>query len=114
MMRLFGEELDCELLEQSTLYQMYISVLESQENNDFFSVLYRLDDEFALELSSNIYLYHLIPQKNDIYTLLVPWLYADGKKYLGDTWWEGDDEIINNIKSLSVVEFLKRYKGYYG
>ena len=43
---------------------------------------------------------------------IVPWHYADSKMYIGDTWGEQDDEIIESIQNLSVTDFLKRYKGY--
>jgi len=64
-----------------------------------------------LHLGANIYLYHLAPE-NEFYTKIVPWHYADGQKYLGDTWWEQDDEILESFQKLSVLDFLKRYKGY--
>ena len=112
MKELFKEEIECEFIEQSTLYQSYVSAKESLKNNDCFSFFYRLDDSFALELSRNIFLYHLIPKDGELYASIVPWFYADSKKYMGDTWWEQDDEIIDSIKNLSIVEFFKRYKGY--
>ena len=80
--------------------------------NKYFEYCYRINDEFGLFLDANIYLYHL-PKDNKLYSNIIPWYYADAKKYLGDTWWESDEEILNNIEKFSVIDFLKRYKGYY-
>ena len=110
--KIYGEEIDCEYLESSKLYYSYLSILETQKDNEYFKVLFRLDDEFAVHLSGNIYLYHLIPKNGEVYTSLIPWFYADSKKYLGDTWWEKDFEIINDLKTLSIVDLCKKYKGY--
>ena len=65
-------------------------------------------------LDANIYLFHLPGQENSLFLNVVPWSYADAKKYLGDTWWESDDEILQSIQTLSVIDFLKRYKGFIG
>ena len=110
--KIYGEEIDCEYLESSKLYYSYLSILETQKDNEYFKVLFRLDDEFAVHLSGNIHLYHFIPKNGEVYTSLIPWFYADSKKYLGDTWWEKDFEIINDLKTLSIVDFYKKYKGY--
>lgn len=110
--KIFGEEIDCEQLEQSSLYHSYLSTVKNQKDDNFFKILYKLDEEFAVHLAGNIYLYHLIPKNGEVYTSLTPWFYADSKKYLGDTWWEEDLEIINDLKKLSVVDFYKKYKSY--
>ena len=34
-----------------------------------------------------------------------------GKKYLGDSWWFGDDEILKDVREMNVVAFLEKYKG---
>lgn len=85
---------------------------DKMENENFF-VAFKIDEEFGLCLSSNIYLYH-IPLVDELINKLTPWYYADSKKYLGDTWWESDDEILQSIQKLPVVDFLKKYKGYIG
>jgi hypothetical protein len=112
MMTIFCEDIDCELRENSELYQSYSSVVESQKDNHLFNCLYKIDDEFAVHITENIYLYHLIPKNEEIYSLITPWFYADSKKYFGDSWWEDDVEIIESLGNLSIVDFLNRYKGY--
>lgn len=70
-----------------------------------------MDDEFGVFIGANIFLFHLFP-KGKIYSDIVPWYYTDGQVYLGDTWWETDAEIVKNIQTLSVIEFIKNYKGW--
>lgn len=110
--KLFSEEVTDTSLEYTKLYKLYNLAFESGEDNEFFKVMYQVDDEFAVHLSENIYLYHIATRKEEIYSLVVPWYYVDSKKYIGDTWWEEDSEIIENLKRLSLIEFYKRYKGY--
>ncbi len=109
---IYNEEIDCEFLENSFLYKSYVSAVKTQASNDYFKILYLVDVDFAIELTDNIYLYHLIQKKDEVYSLLIPWYYADSKKYLGDTWWEEDEEILENVNKLSMIDFLKKYKGY--
>ncbi len=120
MEQLFHEEPDSDELQSSTLYQAYIDISAAapesragcRENEDFVE-MYKLSEEFALWLTGNIYLYHIIPRK-EVYTKIVPWHYADGAMYLGDRWGEEDQQIVENIQRLSVIRFLQRYKGYIG
>lgn len=108
--KLFDEQTET----YESLYQSYNELLKSDKmQNDKFIAAYKIEGEFGLFLDANIYLYHL-PSRDEFYTKIVPWYYADSKKYLGDTWWESDEEILESIQKLSVVEFLKRYKGYIG
>ena len=118
MKKLYNEDLDNNNLFKSSLYQSYSELLTEKEvedreykENDKCIELYKVDDEFALQIDFNIFLYHLIPQK-EFYTKIVPWYYADSKMYFGDSWGEQDEEIIENIQNLSLINFLKRYKGY--
>lgn len=120
MEQLFHEEPDSDELQPSMLYQAYIGISavasEKQEGcreNEDFAQMYKLGEEFALWLTGNIYLYHIIPRR-EAYTKIVPWYYADGAMYLGDRWGETDQEIMENIQRLPVIQFLQRYKGYIG
>ena len=118
MKKLFNEDMESNNLAESNLYKQYTELQSKNKGkdkwykeNDKFIELYKIDEEFALQLDFNIHLYHLIPKK-EVYTQMVPWYYADSKVYVGDTWGEQDQEIIDSIKDLSIIEFLKRYKGY--
>lgn len=110
--KILGEEINSEQLEDSMLYCSYLSVLETKKDNNDFKILFKLDDEFAVNISQKIYIYHIIPKNGETYTSLTPWFYADSKKYLGDTWWEKDEQIIYDLKNLSIIEFYKKYKSY--
>lgn len=112
MLKLFKENIDSDNIEDSSLFKSYKSLIgsEQKENGEFVKA-YKINESFAVTLDANIYLFHLFP-KGEVYTDIVPWYYADSKKYLGDTWWETDSEILQNLNELSVIEFLSRYKGY--
>lgn len=112
MLKLFKENIDSDNIEDSSLFKSYKSLIgsEQKENGEFVKA-YKINESFAVTLDANIYLFHLFP-KGEVYTDIVPWYYADSKKYLGDTWWETDAEILQNLNELSVIEFLSRYKGY--
>lgn len=109
---LLGEKIDTDELSTSALYKSYESLLSSndRENADFLKA-YKINEHFAISLDANIFLFHLIP-KGDVYSDIVPWYCADGQVYLGDTWWEQDDEILENVQKLSVIDFLEQYKGW--
>ena len=68
--------------------------------------------KFGIVIDEHIYLYHyeldMCKQQNEI----IPWEYMDSKKYIGDTWWFDDEEIINDIQQLPLTDFLEKYKGY--
>jgi hypothetical protein len=112
METLYCEEFECDLLEDSKLYSSYCSTVESQKDNEDFIILYKIDEKFALHITHNIYIYHLWPKNGEIYSSIVPWFYADGEKYFGDSWWHDDIEIIDDFKNFSSLDFLKKYKGY--
>lgn len=108
--RIFQEDVNSSILVDSSLFKMYTKALYDGKDNEFFKVMYKINERFAVHVSKNIYLYHLTI-KEQIYDV-VPWEYADSEKFLGDSWWEADEEILENIKSLSIIDFLDRYKGY--
>ncbi len=110
--RLYSEEINNSNLGETDMYRLYQLAHESGEDNELFKIMYSVDDEFAVHLTENIYLYHMAVKKEEVYSLIVPWHYADSEKYIGDTWWEKDKEIIENLKSLSIIDFFRRYKGY--
>ncbi len=107
MKKLYNEEVS-----NTGLYKLYNLAIESGEDNKLFKIMYQIHDEFAVHLTENIYLYHIATRREKIYSQIVPWYYVDSKKYIGDTWWEEDSEIIENLNKLSLIEFYKRYKGY--
>lgn len=117
MNTLYKETWDSNVLEESRLYQEYLTMQKLSKKDDklHFSddylLAYRVHDNFAIFLDKNIYLYHLIP-KDETYTKIIPWYYADSRLYIGDTWWYEDEKILHDVQNLSVIEFLDKYKGY--
>ena len=107
---IFLEELTGKL-EDSSLYKAYEQAAKTGEDNDYFKIMYQCDEEFAVHLSDQINVYHLL-EKDEAYLHLIPWYYADSVRYMGDTWWEEDPEIIDNIKKLTLIEFMKVYRAY--
>lgn len=110
--RLLNERIEEEVdIKHTSLYSDFMEISKKKvAQNDRFIEIYKINPEFGLELGSNIFLYHLIHKKE--YFNLVPWYYADSKKYLGDTWWETDEEILHNLLNMNCIDFIKRYKGY--
>ena len=111
---LFGDEIETCDIPSSKLYQKFLSAKSSFMENEEFHVMYRFNDEFAIRLTHHIDLHHLALLKDEwgILASIVPWHYVDGYCFLGDTGWETDNEVLENINKMPVVEFLKRYKGY--
>ncbi|MCG8513616.1 MAG: hypothetical protein MI740_05705 [Halanaerobiales bacterium] len=72
--------------------------------------MYKIDDEFCVSLKENIYLYHLVAPLEIGGKIFIPWSYVDSELYIGDTWWENDEVILNDLKCLSIVGFIKKYK----
>ncbi|MDF2804275.1 MAG: hypothetical protein K0S61_4180 [Anaerocolumna sp.] len=112
MKKVYCEEIIDSNLDETELYKSYKSAYDSGEDNELFKNMYQVDDDFAVHITNNIYLYHIATRNDNIYSLIIPWYYVDSKKYIGDTWWEKDGEVIESLKKLSIIEFLKKYKGY--
>lgn len=79
---------------------------------DDFKIMYKIDKDFCVSLTENIYIYHIVPPIEIMKEKLIPWNYVDSKIYAGDTWWEDDYTIIKDIKKLAIVDFIKKYKAY--
>ena len=124
METLFREQTTARSLEETELYRQFLALqsevggrtldpvsqeIQLLQNEDFWEA-YVLNEEFAVRLDRNITLYHM-PTKESALGL-VPWRYADSEKYLGDTWWYSDAEILHDMSHLDLLSFLARYKGY--
>ncbi len=112
MNELFEENIQSESLNDTLLYEKYKQINVDGNENEHFEIMYRLDDEFCISLTENIYIYHLVPVLEINNQSIIPWNYVDSKIYAGDTWWEEDEDILNDLKSLSILDFIKKYKAY--
>ena len=109
---LFSENVDSSDFLSSNLHKEYLECKNNNEDTSGFLQTYPISDDFCLHISNNIYLYHLVKLDNKLYPNFIPWFYADSKKYIGDSWWETDEEIIGKLQSLTLIDFLRHYKGY--
>lgn len=81
-------------------------------NNDFM-LCYKISKEFAVKIDSHITLYKL---EKPIFVgkdKLIPWRYASGECYIGDSWWFSDEEIIEDLTKMTLLEFILKYKGLF-
>lgn len=62
------------------------------ENDEKFISCYEISKDFAVSLDSHITLYKLEEPIIIGGNAIVPWKYATGELYLGDTWWFDDRE----------------------
>lgn len=86
--------------------------VEKECDSESFIICYKVDEHYAVKIDEHIVIYHLeepivFESKN-----LVPWWYASGELYIGDTWWFEKDEIVRDLIKLSILEFLNKYKGF--
>ena len=80
-------------------------------SSDYFRWMYIVDEKFGVVLDAHIDLYKFDSQIAELQKERIPWIYPESKKYLGDTWWFEDDEILEDLKKLPVIEFLDKYRG---
>lgn len=82
--------------------------------SEWFSWVYMLSPEFGVRIDQSIYLYHFNDKYVDHEQRLFGWQYPENKKYMGDTWWFEDEEILADLQRLSTIDFLAKYQGYIG
>jgi len=111
MKELFEENLEESELKKSLLYKEYKNIGLNPTNNNYFKVIYRMHKDIGLEICEHIYLYRIVSNLEINKEPLLPWYYIGNKKYIADTWWGKDEEIINDINKLTLVDFIAKYKG---
>lgn len=95
------------LYNENTKYDVLFSEYQTfltQDKSLLFEWGYMLDSKFVLCLGSHISFCHL-----DDGPQLFPWSYINRGIYLADMLWYTDEEIFEDIKSLTTVEFLTKY-----
>lgn len=85
---------------------------KKEGTSSYFSWMYMVYPKYGVVLDEHIYLYRYNSQIYNQLLDYIPWGYAESKKYLGDTWWAEDEEILSDLQNLSIIEFLDKYKGY--
>lgn len=112
MKELFDESIDQDTFEDSMLYKKYKEILENGKDNEMFSMMYRLKNDVVVSLSEHIYLHHVSKDLLINEEKILPWECVDSKIYIADTWWETDEDILNDLKNMAFIEFMSKYKAY--
>ena len=106
--QLFREPPELSLADLTADYQ---EAEAGREGRGLFLPAFRVDEEYAVSIGQHITL-HKLARKEPPYGDLVPWYYQYGQRYLGDAWWFSPEEILADLRELSTVAFLKKYKGF--
>ena len=88
-------------------YQQFVEGKESAQ----FARMYQISKTSGLVIDQNIYLYHCDRCPVWVSWNENCWAYMSSKKYLGDSWWFDDSEILKDIREMNLVAFLEKYKG---
>jgi len=102
---IYEEDVELDVLEQE-----YHRFLEGS-SSDYFRWMYITDEKFGVVLDTHIDLYKFDSRIAELQKEWIPWIYPEGIRHLGDTWWFEDDEILDDLKNLPVIEFLDKYRG---
>lgn len=96
----------------------YDSLLKDYENfkngekSLSFEWMYIIDSKYGITINEHISLYCNSGKAIEVQDSVFPWKYMESSKYIGDSWWFDDEEIIRDIQQLSLLAFLEKYKGY--
>lgn len=93
------------------LNNAYKEIVSKQINNEYFEIVYEIDELYALKITEDGHIY-LCKRDSSNVSKLISWEYIVGKMFLGNAWWSSDEEIYQDIKTISLVEFLHKYKGF--
>lgn len=92
------------------LEEKYNEVLQSGNDNEYFITGFKLREDMAITINEHIYLYRIISHER--LQSPIKWYYVDQKLYIADSWWETDEDILNDVHSLSFVDFFIKYKAF--
>lgn len=109
---LFNEEIQGDDLKSTFLYKQYMQVINTGNENDSFLIMYKVKDDLAVKITEHIYLHHICNGLGIAGEEILPWVCIDSKLYIADTWWESDDNVLEDMSKLSYINFLSKYKGY--
>jgi hypothetical protein len=92
------------------LKNAYEEIIENYINNEYFEVVYQIDELYLLKITEEGHLY-LYKNDSRYVSKLTSWVYIIGKMYIGNVWWASDEEVCQDLRTISLVEFLYKYKG---
>ncbi|WP_055666134.1 hypothetical protein [Desnuesiella massiliensis] len=109
---IYGENIIDESLEKSHLYNSYLEALNSGIENKNFKVAYKIREDMAIRITDHIYVCRIADDAIVDNKRIVPWYCMESEIYIADTWWEEDDEILNDFTAISYIDFIVKYKMY--
>ena len=80
-------------------------------DNRLFANMYLLKRGYGLVVDEHIYLYYCPYNILQMQEEMLPWIYMEKRRYLGDTWWYDVEEIVEDVQKLPMIEFVEKYKG---
>ena len=108
--RMLQEIFDENILSYDQLNNEYIKFTQTN-NSAEFRWMYIVKQNFGLIIDEHITLCRYSPEFGGKGSG-IEWNYVDSIKYIGDTWWFDDNEILDDAKTLCTVDFLEKYKGW--
>ncbi|KLU74978.1 hypothetical protein [Clostridium botulinum] len=113
MKDIFDENIDSCDLKDSKLYKSYLEVLNTGNDNEDFFRAYKITEQLAVKIDQHI---HICPISYDTFfndnDRLLPWHCIEAKIYLADSWWDTDEEILEDFRTLSFLDFIIKHKVY--
>ena len=92
------------------LLQGYNQFLQTG-TSEMFAWLYELTETCGVIIDAHITLCKLDPDMTRQQENILPWRYFVSQRYVADTWWFTDEEILKDISELSLIDFLEKYNG---
>lgn len=109
---IYDEAIAQEPIEESNIYNSYHEVLNSGIENVDFKLAYRVREDMAIRITDHIYVCRIADDYIVNSKRIVPWYCMESEVYIADTWWEEDDEVLNDFTTLSYMDFIVKYKMY--
>lgn len=109
---IYNEGITEEPIGESTLYNSYREVLNSGIENADFKLAYRVREDMAIRITDHIYVCRIADDYISDSRRIVPWYCMESEVYIADTWWEEDNDVLNDFTNLSYMDFITKYKMY--
>ena len=82
-----------------------------EKKSALFCTAYLLGKDLAVVIDQHITFCTLCERTENPNEKRIPWRYICNSRYMGDTWWFTDEEIISDLMELNSMDFLLKYKG---
>lgn len=109
---IYNEDISSKTLEESQLYNEFISVQSTGKDNEYFKIAYKISENLAVKITEHINIFRIADDILPNKSRLAPWYCTESNIYIADTWWEEDKEVLDDFINLSYLEFITKYKMY--